>query len=175
MKNHGLLFVWVVTIVVGVQYNFAQNLTETDTSLLHDTTHHTTVVIAKGNSYLENVVTKIIIDSLHSKRIDVSTIDFKNLNDEVSAKCGTVVVFNAVKSSKLTRPVRKFIDKGADEYGNPASNVLICTVHGNLWNPKNATVDAVTGATKTLDPKGIALIILNRIDTVFTGNQRSGY
>jgi len=166
---------WVVTIVVGAQYNFAQYSTQTDTSLMHDTAHHTTVVIVKGNSYLEDLVTKIIIDSLSRRRVDVSTIDLKNLNNAVPAKYGTVVVFNAVKSSKLTRPVRKFIDQGADVYGNPASKVLICTVHGNLWNPKNATVDAVTGATKTLDPKGIALNILKMIDTVFNGNQRSGY
>jgi hypothetical protein len=175
MNSRALLFAWGITIIVYAQYNFAQYSTQTDTVAMHDTTHSRAVLIVKGNSYLENAVTKVIIDSLSRKRIDVNTIDLKTLNNAATAKYRTVVVFDAVKSSKLTRPVREFVDQSTDEYGNPASNVLICTVHGNLWNPKNATVDAIAGATRTLNPKVIAYNILKRIDTVFSGGQQSGY
>jgi len=58
--------------------------------------------------------------------------------------------------------------------GATASNILICTVYGDLWNPKKASMDAVTGPTKTIKPMVIAGKIMQRLDTVFSRMPTSG-
>lgn len=132
------------------------------------------VLIAKGNSYLENAVTGIISDSLSRRLIKVRTSDLKSLKNAIPSTYNVVVIFNAVAASKLVTPVRNFIERSGDPGKNPTSNVLICTVYGNRWDPENAPVDGVAGATQTLNIKAVANKVLNLIYTSLNINTNPG-
>jgi hypothetical protein len=125
------------------------------------------VLIAKGNSYLENAVTGIIMDSLLRRSVNGHTIDLKTLKTVTPGKYDAVVIFNAVKSSKLPRSVQMFIKRTPAPGKNPTSNVLICTVRGNRWNPETPPVDGVAGATQTLNINEVAGNVLKLIYNSF--------
>ncbi|MBN1128233.1 MAG: hypothetical protein JXA71_04570 [Chitinispirillaceae bacterium] len=161
----------VMVTIVCATGGFAQGRTQPD---VHSIAQRTTVLIAKGDSYLENAVTTMIVEKLSGRAITVVTVDLKTLSTTVPAEYGAVVVFNAVKSSRLNRSVRKFLHRFTATNRSLESNMLICTVHGNLWNSENSTVDAVAGATKTLDPPVVANRIVKRIDEVLAAIEIPG-
>lgn len=125
------------------------------------------VLIAKGQSYLENTVAQIVTDSLKVRGITIVTADLQSLQKMSSIQHNAILVFGAVKSSKLIGPVSKYIASLRDTKNQAAANVLICTVYGDIWSPKKASVDAVTGPTQTLNPLSIAQKLIIQIDTVF--------
>jgi hypothetical protein len=137
----------------------------TDTPAPVDTLARKTVMIATGGSYLENAVVKILADSLSHRGIPIKTTDLQGLSQESSTSYAAVLVFGAVTPEKLVDPVNKFASGVLD--GGMASNILFCTVYGDLWDPKKATIDAVTGPTKTLKPIVIAGKIMERLNRVF--------
>jgi hypothetical protein len=162
-----------IILVVSAMSLFARNTTTTDTSVSSKVKQRKAVLIVKGNSYLENAIAKIIIDSLSRRGIDVRTTDLKTVSSAVPAEFVTILVFSAIKSSNIRDQIREFIKGVNDVDGDPVSNILICTVHGDVWEPKKSTVDAVTGATRTLDPGDIAKKIMKQINAAFSGDPHS--
>jgi len=150
----------------------ARKLMATDTAAPADSSARKIALIATSGSYLENAVIKIIADSLSRRGITVKTTDLQGLSRESSTSYATILVFGAAKKEKLADPVNKFA-LGVLE-GATASNILICTVYGDLWDPKKASMDAVTGPTKTIKPMVIAGKIMQRLDTVFSRMPTSG-
>jgi hypothetical protein len=145
----------------------AKDGTQTDSSASQEVKQRKAILIAKGNSFLEEAVTKIIIDNFKSKGFRIKVSDIKELNAVVRKDYSVVLVFNAVKSSELAAPVKKFFSGIMDKEGNAESKILICSVYGELWDPKKAGVDAVTGPTRTLNPAVISEKIIQKIDAVF--------
>lgn len=86
-----------------------------------------------------------------------------DLRNESSTAYEAVLVMNAVQSAKLARPVDKFIARAPQ----PASNVLIFTVYGQLWSRETASVDATTGSTKDLNIDNTVRTILRNLDKIF--------
>jgi len=116
------------------------------------------VLVAKGNSYLEDAVTKVLTDRLAEKGISVKQIPLTKLSEENSGDYRAVLIFNAIRASGQVDPIaRAFINSKSD---HPSSNVMICTVYGERWHGKRPTVDAVSAATKTLNPEMLAQKIL---------------
>jgi hypothetical protein len=119
------------------------------------------VLVVKGNSYLENAVTKIIMDHLAGQGITVKQIVLEKLSKENYGAYRAILVFNAIRASGQLDPIaRAFINSKSD---HPSSNIMICTVYGEKWHGKGPTIDAVSAATKTLNPEMLAQKILSGI------------
>jgi len=125
------------------------------------------VLVVKGNSYLENAVTKIITDRLAGQNVTVKQIALANLSKENYGAYRAVLIFNAIRASGQVDPIaRAFINSKSD---HPSSNIMICTVYGERWHGKAPTVDAVSAATKILNPEMVAQKIL--LDIFTDGSQ----
>ena len=75
-----------------------------------------------------------------------------------------VVLFNAVKRNQINSAINKYI-KTTENYGT-RSNLLICTAYGEMWKGKETVQDAVTTATKTLNPELVASRVLANIRSI---------
>ena len=117
------------------------------------------ILIAKGHSYLENTVAALIADSLPD--YTVTAIPLEDLDKQNHGDFAVIVIFNAVKRDRINSAVRKYI-RTTQEYGT-LSNLLICTVYGEIWKGKEIAADAVTTATKTLNPEIVASRVLANI------------
>jgi hypothetical protein len=117
------------------------------------------ILIAKGNSYLENTVAALISDSLQEYAI--TTIPLQDLVKQNRRDFTVIIIFNAIKRDKINPVIDKYI-KSTENPGTP-SNLLICTVYGEQWKGKGASTDAVTSATKTLNPELVAARVLANI------------
>lgn len=130
-----------------------------------DTTKPKKVLIVKANTYLENMVAGALTDSLAKRGITVETISISKLDKKNQAEYSTIIVFSALKASGQLDPIiKRYISAKSS---GPVSNIMICTVYGEKWaGIPRKTTDAVSAATKTLDPT----VVANRILEKFTGN-----
>ena len=135
-------------LILFVNAVFAQNTPEAPA----DSNSLKRVLMVKNDSYLETAVGKIIIDSLTRKGFSVKTIRQNSLINENSGAYSVIMIFNAIKPSGLTAPVKQFMNAT----NKSQSNVLISTVYGEPWNKNKKSVDAVASATKTLNPEMVA-------------------
>jgi hypothetical protein len=119
------------------------------------------ILIAKGNSYMENTVAALISDSLPSPAYSVTAIPLQDLPKQNRQDFSVIVLFNAIKRDQINSAVNKYI-KTTENYGT-RSNLLICTVYGERWKGKEAAEDAITTATKTLNPGSVASRVLANI------------
>lgn len=145
-------------LILFVNAVFAQNAPEAPA----DSNSLKRVLIARDDSYLETAVGKILIDSLTQKGFTVKTIRQKSLNIENSGAYRVIIIFNAIKSSGLTAPVRQFMNATS----GAQTNVLISTVYGEPWDKNKQSVDAVAAATKTLNPEMVATKIVAYVNRV---------
>lgn len=125
------------------------------------------ILIAKGDSYLENTVAAMIADSLTG--YTVTTIPLQDLVNQSRKEFRAVVLFNAVKRDQINSTINKYI-KTTENYGT-RSNLLICTAYGKKWNGKEPGQDAVTTATKTQNPGLVASRVLANIRLILQEKQ----
>jgi hypothetical protein len=117
------------------------------------------ILLARGNSYLENAVSGIIVDSLFRRGYSVTVLDVKSLVNEDPNVYRASIIFNGVISSRLFEPVAGYTSNFKDR----ESNILICTAYGERWDGKKVEPDAVTAATKSLDPAEVTAKVLKNI------------
>ena len=149
-----------------------------DSAPTADTIYQPIVLVVKGNSYLENAVTKIIADRLSQQGISVKQIALTKLPKENYGAYRAILIFHAIQASGLLDPIaRDFI---ASKSSSPSSNIMICTVFGEKWQGKKSSVDAVSAATKTFNPEMVAQKILINVlkealgpDSNEIGNKRN--
>jgi hypothetical protein len=158
----GMVFFFLMTLLL-VRQDFGQSdssasVKETPPSIL----------IAKGESYLENTVASMIADSLTG--YTVRTIPLQDLVNQNRKDFRAVVLFNAVKGNQINSTINKYI-KTTENYGT-RSNLLICTAYGEKWNGKESVQDAVTTATKTLNPELVASRVLANIRLILQQEQQ---
>jgi hypothetical protein len=126
------------------------------------------VLIAKGNSYLENAVSAIIKDSLAAWKYDVTVISDRMLNKQDRRDYQAIILFRAIKSAALGPVSRKFVESLGKSTAE--SNLLICTVFGEKWKSGDQGADAVASATKTLRPGIVAAKILAEVRLILFKN-----
>jgi hypothetical protein len=119
-----------------------------------------TVLIAKGNSYLENAVARIVVDSLQRKGVRVKIVSVKTIRSYDPRAYRAAVIFSGVRSGRTADSVREFVLRSSD----PNSKILISTVYGEPWQDGGQSGDAVAAATRTLRPETIAVRILGFIN-----------
>jgi hypothetical protein len=135
---------------------------DTTTDSLKSTATSKIVLIAKSDSYLENAVSGILTDSLSAKGFSIKIISLETLEKQRSGNYRATIVMNAIQSSKEQRVVRAYTRAlGADQ-----SKILVFTVYGEEWKTGKVVGDAVTGATKKLNPAFIAEKILKRLEAI---------
>jgi hypothetical protein len=127
------------------------------------------ILIAKTDTYLENTVATLISDSLSSPDCIVTTIPLSKLVEQNRQDFTIIILFNAVKRDKINPAIDKYI-KTTENPGTP-SNLLICTVYGEKWMGKETATDAVTSATKTLNPELVASRVIANIRFILQGKQ----
>jgi hypothetical protein len=154
MKPHMTAF------IIGLFLFYSCSVAQTD-SAAGEAAMPVKVLIAKGNSYLENAVAAMINDSLTAQGRQVTIIDLKKINNQNRGEFKVVVLFNAIKASTIGPTVSKFV-RSTEDYGS-GSNLLICNVYGDKWENKPSDVSAVTSATKTLKPGLVASKVLANI------------
>jgi hypothetical protein len=120
------------------------------------------ILLAKGNTFLEDLVAKIVKDTLTARGFSVKVIDTKYIADEQPAVYRVSIVFSGIKGDHLFDPVSRY----ATGFKDQKSNLLICTAYGDRWDSKKLAVDAVTAATKTLDPDEVAANLLKNIYSI---------
>jgi hypothetical protein len=143
----------IFLIAVGLIWITAVKAADTRDSLAAADSAAHRVLILKGNSYLENAVTKIISDSLHHHGFNLSTDDWKKAGHYPPSKYRAILIFSSIKANQTLDPqIEGYLDsKGVAD----AQNILVFSVHGRLWPDSTRTiysVDAITAATRTLDP-----------------------
>lgn len=116
------------------------------------------ILLAKKGSYLENAVSRIIVDSLSSRGFIVNIIDVKSLADQDPNQYRASIIFSGIEGSRLFEPVTQY----KSNLSLSRSNILICRVNGELWDDGKQGVDAVAAATRIFDPPTIALKILRK-------------
>ncbi len=151
------LLLWVLFCVVPAW-------SQSDSTPPPDTTVPPRVLIAMGTSYLENAVSAIVKDSLAVRGYQVTIVDIKTLPSLDRRDFRAVILFNAVKSSVLTRTARQFVSSQAGP--GVQSNLLICDVDGELWNGGGEAVNAVASATVKMRPVDIAARIVANFDKI---------
>jgi len=119
------------------------------------------ILIAKTDTYLENAVAALISDSLSSPTCVVTSIRLQDLGKQNRQDYDVIVVFNAIKRGQINSAVHKYIQT-TENYGT-RSDLLICNVYGERWKGKETAEDAVTTATKTLNPDPVASRVLANI------------
>ena len=117
------------------------------------------VLIVNGGSYLENTVSSLVRDSLTQKGFTIKIIPLASLKSEQPSNYRATIIMNAVHTSKVAGIVRSY----ARSKGGERSNILICTVYGEEWKSGMTRIDAVTAATKTLNPAGVAVKIISAV------------
>ena len=137
-------------------------LAQNDSSGLDKAISSRSVLLVKEGTYLETAVGKILIDSLTQKGFTVKTISQNSLPNENSGAYRVIIIFNAIKPSGLTAPVRQFMDAT----NKAQSNVLISTVYGEPWFKNKQSADAVATATKTLNPEMLAAKLLVYVNSI---------
>jgi hypothetical protein len=121
-----------------------------------------TVLIVKSNSYMENEVSRILCDSLSVKGFSIKTVSPESIKKERAGSYRASIIFNAIHSSKISRVVRSY----ARALSAERSNILIFTVTGESWKDGESKVDAVAGATKTLNPVEVSGKILGYFNRI---------
>ena len=127
------------------------------------------ILIAKSDSYLENTVASLISDSLSSSTCIVTSIPLQDLAKQNRRDFTVIILFNAIKRDRINSAVNKYIK--STENSGTQSNLLICTVYGEKWRGKETATDAVTTATKTLNPELVASRVLANIRLVLQEKQ----
>jgi hypothetical protein len=121
-----------------------------------------TVLIVKNDSYLENTVSAILKDSLSAQGYVIKMIPPASLTSEQPSNYRATFIMNAIKASKVSGIVRSYVRSQVSEN----SNILICTVYGEEWKSGLKRSDAVTSATTTLSPAGVAAKILSSFEKI---------
>jgi hypothetical protein len=122
------------------------------------------ILVAKGNSYMENEVAAIVKDSLTGRGYEVVTVPLKQLSGQNPREFKAAIIFHSVKSSGLS-PAAKEYARLSEQYGTQ-SNLLVCNVLGEKWEKKDQEEASVTSATKTLKPKTVASKILSNLSSI---------
>jgi menaquinone-dependent protoporphyrinogen IX oxidase len=133
-------------------------------SLLKPDTLPKRVLIALGKSYVEKVVSAIVKDSLSARGYAVTVISINALNDQERRNYRAIILFNSVKAAELTRTARKFVR--SQEGIGEQSNMLICDVYGEQWNPRKEDLSAVASATKNVRPEETAAKIISNFNAI---------
>jgi menaquinone-dependent protoporphyrinogen IX oxidase len=133
-------------------------------SLMKPDTLPKRVLIAMGRSYMEKAVSAIVKDSLSARGYVVTVISIKTLNDQDRRNYRAVILFNAVSAVELTPAARKFVR--SQEGAGQQSNMLICDVYGEQWNPRREDLSALASATKNVRPEETAAKIILNFDAI---------
>jgi hypothetical protein len=146
----------ILFIVVASSCLLAQQKSTTT-----DTSKSNTVLLLKGNSYLENAVAGIVVDSLKTRGIRVKITDYKNFSQVYAPTFLSTIVFHAIRTDKTLNPV---VEKFYRDKTDNGSKILVFTVYGDKLNNPPESTDAITAATSTLKPNVVALRILRIFD-----------
>jgi hypothetical protein len=133
-------------------------------SLLKPDTLPKSVLIATGKSYMEKAVSAIVKDSLSARGYAVNVVSIKTINAQDRRNYRAVILFNAVSAAELTSAARKFVR--SQEGAGQQSNMLICDVYGEQWNPRREDLSAVASATKNVRPEETAAKIISNFDAI---------
>jgi menaquinone-dependent protoporphyrinogen IX oxidase len=133
-------------------------------SLMNPDTLPKRVLIAMGKSYMEKAVSAIVKDSLTARGYAVTVISINALNDQERRNYRAIILFNAVSAAELTRTARKFVR--SQEGIGQQSNMLICDVYGEQWNPRKEALSAVASATKNVRPEDPAQKIISNFNAI---------
>ena len=125
-----------------------------------DSTPSKTVLLVKGNSYWEKTVGTLVVEKLTARGFTVVVANIKNVSVQNPRMYAYTILFGAVETQKRLSPeARTYVTVN----GGSLSNILIARVFGQAWNPKEKTVDAVTTATKSLDPEVVSDKIVTQV------------
>jgi len=123
------------------------------------------VLIAMGPSYLENAVSAIVKDSLRARGYEVAIVNNSVLGGQDRRLYRALILFSAVKESKLTRTAQKLMR--SQEGPGEESNMLVCDVLGEPWKGGREAVSGVASATKRVKPEDIAVRVVANFDSIF--------
>ena len=133
-------------------------------SLMKPDTLPKRVLIAMGKSYMEKAVSAIVKDSLSARGYAVTVISVNALNDQDRRNYRAIILFNAVSAAELTLAARKFVR--SQEGIGQQSNMLICDVYGEQWNPRKEDLSAIASATKNVRPEATAAKIISNFNAI---------
>jgi hypothetical protein len=94
----------------------------------------------------------------------VTIISIKTVGDQDRRNYRAAILFNAVNTAELTPAARKFVR--SQEGSGQQSNMLICDVYGEQWNPHREDLSAVASATKNVRPEETAAKIISNFDAI---------
>lgn len=133
-------------------------------SLMKPDTLPKRVLIAMGRSYMEKAVSAIVKDSLSARGYAVTVISMNALNEQERRNYRAIILFSAVSAAELTRTARKFVR--SQEGIGEQSNMLICDVYGEQWNPRKEDLSAVASATRNVRPEVTAAKIISNFNAI---------
>jgi hypothetical protein len=108
-------------------------------------------------------VAKILSDSLLNRGFQVKYGDVAHADRESAGKFTTTMIFNAIKKDQNIDPI---VQRYIDSKNGGSSNILIFTVYGATNNSTSKEADAITAATKSLNPVVIAVRIMSTFNSI---------
>ncbi len=157
VKTSGLAFFAIIFLLAFSGLGQTDSMPPGDTLPLN-------VLISMGSSYMEKAVSAIVKDSLELRGYNVTVIDNKTLAGQDRRLYRMVILFSAIKANRLTRTAEKFV-RSQSGFGEE-SNLLICDILGQKWQPSRQSLDAVATATMRIRPEETASRILANFDSL---------
>lgn len=127
------------------------------------------VLVATGGTDYEKAVTKILLEKLKQKRIEVKVIDVAAIAQEDANTYNAILLMHAVQEDTLKSAVREFLKRTPESESGPWPYVIVSTVTGRNWLSKDANVDAITSPTKVSQARNVANLLYGRIQAILDG------
>jgi hypothetical protein len=139
-------------------------------------TERACLLIAKGPSGLEYNVAAEIKEHFENRGCSVETTESKKTPRFNLTTYRAVLVFDAVKKSRLTPPGRRILEQSERSEEDSRPIVFVSTISGRRWEGAKTKVDAVSAASDPGSAERIARRLIPQLqailaDTSATGNE----
>ncbi len=114
------------------------------------------VLIARGNSGLEWLVSEQLIRRFGERGFSADTVNVRKLRVKKNDLYDVVVVMGGVDRDRVSDRVLEQLTRKSHRSAGERTRFLITTVHGDLWAEGKTIIDAVSKATDDADAENIA-------------------
>ncbi|OGJ90526.1 MAG: hypothetical protein A2268_03585 [Candidatus Raymondbacteria bacterium RifOxyA12_full_50_37] len=154
--------------MIGIVF-FAQCAKQGTTGGASQGTAARTVLIAMGHTEYEDSMANHMRAVLEQRRIVVKVVSIDTVDMENPGVYDAIVMMHAIKENMMKPEVQNFLRNTPTGQKGPWPYVIISTVSGQDWISSDSQLDGVSAATRNMQVKNVATLILGRVDAILEG------